>query len=419
MMAIPAYGMMKRMLDEPVNARASGHGDQVGIGIEREVTFRWVRDGVEFEALEPVWDRLLERCETVSPFMRWDWVWRWWVAHSDLFEPAICVAEEAGEVVAMAPFAIGIEETGSRRELKQLGLMAGLGEAQGERLNLMIPAERVEELAPALLERLEDLNGQWDAVRWNRVPAESAIFPHLRRALEHFTRHSGVLNLVPCRLLNLNFPQWEDVVESRSRKWRAQYRKIKGQLTEHHGITYHNGSVSPTGENAVEALFRLHALQFQGQDSHFLRERAQSMHRELIPLWQESGRSELCYLVSEGRIVSMVHLLREGEQVFAFQVGRDPSFAGRSIGTAAWDWAMEHAHVTGAKSVDFLAGDFEYKRRWSEQTRTVLDLEGYAPWSWRARLFLLLRWLKRMTMRPKAVTETVAAGNSGEGDTGG
>jgi CelD/BcsL family acetyltransferase involved in cellulose biosynthesis len=73
---------------------------------------------------------------------------------------------------------------------------------------------------------------------------------------------------------------------------------------------------------------------------------------------------------------------------------------------------MEHAYRTGAKSVDFLAGDFEYKRRWTEETRTVLDLEGYAPWSWRARVFLFLRRFRRGLKRKDLVPE--AAPEEGE-----
>ncbi len=77
---------------------------------------------------------------------------------------------------------------------------------------------------------------------------------------------------------------------------------------------------------------------------------------------------------------------------------------------------MECAFRSGARSLDFLAGDFEYKRRWTAETRTVLDLEGYAPWSWRARVFLLLRWLRRQTMKPKVQAGKVEAAESGESD---
>jgi CelD/BcsL family acetyltransferase involved in cellulose biosynthesis len=416
MIAVPADGMMKGMLEEPVRRRVLGFEDEAGGVSEGEVTFRWVRDGVEFAALEPVWDTLLERCETVSPFMRWDWVWRWWVANADLFEPAICVAEEAGEVVAMAPFAIGKEEKGSRRGLKQLGLMAGLGEAQGERINVMIPAERVEELAPALLGRLADLTGQWDAVRWNRIPAESAILHHLMCALREITANSGVLNTTSCRFLRMEQETWEAFETSRSRNWRRNQKRLRKELEDAFGVTYHTGTIAPNGEDVVEALLRLHAKQFEGEESFFTSDRALVLHRELIPLWEAQGKSQMCYLMAGGKVISVVQVLHEGQVSYAFQVGRDLAYGETSVGSATFGWAVECAFRSGARSLDFLAGDFEYKRRWTAETRTVLDLEGYAPWSWRARVFLLLRWLRRKTMKPKVQAGKVEAGESGESD---
>jgi CelD/BcsL family acetyltransferase involved in cellulose biosynthesis len=377
-----------------VAARGDGVEAFGGKG-EGRVSYRWVRDGKALAALEPWWDALLERCETVSPFMRWDWVWGWWKAHEGLFEPAICVAEEGGEVAAMAPFVIGREEKGSRKALKQLGLMAGLGEGQGERLNVMIPRERVEELAPGLLGRMEDLRGEWDAVRLNRIPAESAILHHLMSALRRITANSGVLNSTSCRYLRMEFGSWEEFESSRSRNWRRNQKRLRKDLEEQFGVSYHFGATAPNGEDLVEALFRLHGEQFAGQESHFISPRALGMHRELMPRWQATGKSEMCYLMAGGKVISVVQILREGEETYAFQVGRDRAFGESSVGSAAFGWAVEHAFKTGARSLDFLAGDFEYKRRWTAETRTVLDLEGYAPGSWRARVFLGLRWLRR------------------------
>ena len=364
--------------------------------------FRWVRDAAGFAALEPVWDMLLERCETVSPFLRWDWVWGWWQAHADLFQPAICVAEEAGQVVALAPFTVGREDKGSRRGLKQLGFLAGLGEAQGERLNVMVPADRVEELAPALLARLSDLDGEWDAVRLNRVPAESPLLHHLMCALNRITAGAGVLNSTSCRYLRLDFESWEAFETSRSRNWRRNQKRLRKELEDTLCVTYHTGAVSPQGEDVIAALFRLHAQQFAGQESHFTSERALRLHQRLIPAWQASGKSELCYLMAGDRIVSVIQILREGSEAYAFQVGRDTAHGESSVGSANFGWAIEHAFKSGSRSVDFLAGDFEYKRRWTAETRTVLDLEGYSPGSWRARVFLILRWLRRRLATPSA-----------------
>jgi CelD/BcsL family acetyltransferase involved in cellulose biosynthesis len=361
-----------------------------------------------------VWDALLERCETVSPFLHWDWVWGWWQAHADLFQPAIGVVEEAGQVVALAPFTIGQEDKGSRRGMRQLGFLAGLGAAQGERLNILVPAGRVDDLAPALLSRLTDLEGTWDAVRLNRVPAESPLLHHLTCALNRITTGAGVLNSTACRYLRLDFESWEAFETSRSRNWRRNQKRLRKELEESLGVTYHTGAVSPQGEDVIAALFRLHAQQFAGQESHFTSERALRLHQRLIPAWQASGQSELCYLMASGRILSVIQILREGSEAYAFQVGRDTAYGESSVGSANFGWAVEQAFKTGARSVDFLAGDFEYKRRWTAETRTVLDLEGYAPRSWRARVFLTLRWLRRRLGTPSAEPATDASDSAEE-----
>jgi len=334
--------------------------------------------------------------------MRWDWIWAWANAHQDLFRPAVCVAEEAGQVIGIAPFTLGREEKGSRRKLTQLGFMGGLGEAQGERLNLLMPAERINEIAPILLARLSDLDHQWDAVRLNRIPAESNTLHHLTHALKTITLNAGagVLNSTACRYLQMPFDTWEAFQNSRSKNWRRKTKALKRRLATELDITFHHGAVSPTGEDVAEALFRLHRAQFGEGQSLFISPRALQVHRQMIPKWSESGKTEMCYLMSAGRIVSIVQIIREGSETFAFQTGRDTTLGDSAVGTAAFGWAVEHAFQTGSRSIDFLAGDFEYKRRWTQDTRTVLDLEGYSPTSWRARLFLTFRWLRRRFQQP-------------------
>ncbi len=366
------------------------------------LTLRWVTDLPSLATLEPVWDALLERCDTVSPFMRWDWNWNWALVNQDFFQPAVCVAEENGHVVGIAPLTIGHEQKGSRRKLTQLGFMAGLGEAQGERLNLLVPTERINEIAPVLLSRLEDLDHQWDAVRLNRIPAESATLHHLTQAIQRITRDTsaGVLNSTACRYLQMPFDTWEDFKASRSTNWRRKSRTLRRDLETLHQVSFHHGAIAPTGEDVAEALFRLHRAQFGKDASLFISPRALRFHRKLIPKWLAAGKTEMCYLMADQRIVAIVQIIRERSETYAFQTGRDTTFGDTAVGTAAFAWAVEHAFAIGARSIDFLAGDFEYKRRWTQDTRTVLDLEGYAPSSWRARLFLSLRWLSRRFKDP-------------------
>jgi CelD/BcsL family acetyltransferase involved in cellulose biosynthesis len=49
----------------------------------------------------------------------------------------------------------------------------------------------------------------------------------------------------------------------------------------------------------------------------------------------------------------------------------------------------------GLKLVDFLPGDYRYKREWSGDKRVLIDMECFHQWRPRALLFCLLRWAKR------------------------
>jgi hypothetical protein len=42
---------------------------------------------------------------------------------------------------------------------------------------------------------------------------------------------------------------------------------LRKELEEAFGVTYHTGTIAPNGEDVVEALFRLHAKQFEGEES--------------------------------------------------------------------------------------------------------------------------------------------------------
>src|SRR6476661_400454 len=110
-----------------------------------------IHDEAAFFALQPHWDRLLHQSATPTPFLCWDWVAFWWEQYRCHYHLSIAVIRGAnGEPEAIAPFVIGYEAAGSRRHLRQLGFINGLGPLQGERLDLIVPKGREADLTPLL-----------------------------------------------------------------------------------------------------------------------------------------------------------------------------------------------------------------------------------------------------------------------------
>ncbi|HEY1050456.1 MAG TPA: hypothetical protein VGE39_11895, partial [Prosthecobacter sp.] len=50
----------------------------------------------------------------------------------------------------------------------------------------------------------------------------------------------------------------------------------------------------------------------------------------------------------------------------------------------------------GLRTYDMMPGEYEYKRRWADSERWLLDLEAHNPASWRARTFHALRSMRRL-----------------------
>ena len=120
-------------------------------GLPEGYSQQWVTNEAAFQELAGEWEDLRKKGWTQSPYMSWDWAWGWWKQHRDLFQLAVWVARDGGGILkAVAPLVVGREEQGSRRHLKQLGLVAGLGDAQGERMDFLVDEAELEMLGPAV-----------------------------------------------------------------------------------------------------------------------------------------------------------------------------------------------------------------------------------------------------------------------------
>jgi len=358
-----------------------------------------IRDEAGFAALEPDWDRLLDASTTHSPFLAWDYARLWWEECGEDYQLCIGVArDEAGAVVGIAPFVIGADRGESRQHLRHLGFINGLGEVQGERLDLLVPAGRESEITPLLASVISHTRHSWDVVRLNKVPEESANHALLLAELRRAGAEAGVLNQSSCHCLNLH-PIWEEFEKELSGKFRSNIRRNWGRL-----MNQHEGRVATdfTPEETVEHFLRLHALHWPDGVSSFLRPKMRRLHERLIKKWLPTGRAMIPFIIIKGQPVGSIYTLCHRGEVMIYQLGWDKHYASLSMGNMGVRATIEEATRRGFQIVDFLPGDYRYKRDWSSRTRFVSDLECLHRWHLRPLAFRILRTLKRRFARPGA-----------------
>lgn len=362
--------------------------------VSAALTLDIVRDEEAFLALAPHWDSLVDQTAIASPFLRWDWMRLWWEHCRGEATLAVGVLRDAAGVPqAIAPLMLARETEGARRHLTALSFLSGFGAAHGERLDFIVPAGREDELTPLLCEVLKELRSECDVVRLNFLPQESPNTPHILGALERTFTHASVLNRTACRLITVP-EKWEDIEMRHSSSWRGNLRRSCRNFDQAEGSTTLSG-VGMLHAQAFSELLRLHAANFPEGVSTFTTPEAALFHQRLAERWLPTGHAIMPLLHANGTMVSAIYGFIERDQFFQYQSGWDTGQARLSPGKMAVRWTLICCMQRGLRTYDMMPGEHEYKRRWADSERWLLDLEAHNPASWRARTFHALRTLRR------------------------
>ncbi len=363
------------------------------------MTLEIITTEAAFAALEPVWDRLLDSSATHTPFLAWDYVRLWWQFCGGGYKMRIGVVRDANaEVVGIAPFVIGGDRGDSRQHLRHLGFMNGLGEVQGERMDVLVPAGREAEITPLLASVISRTSSSWDVVRMNKVPEDSPNFPFLLAELQRAGTSAGVLNQSACRCFDLP-ATWDEYEKSKTGNFRRNIRRHWNHLFERH-----NAEVvlqMDPGES-VKHFFRLHAMHWPDGVSSFLRPQACLLHEALVKRWLPTGRVLMPFILVDGMPAGSIYAFCHKDEMLIYQLGWNKQYASISMGNMAVRAGVTQAIQRGFKMADFLPGEYRYKREWSTRIRHVSDLECFHRWHPRSVLFRLLRSVKRRLDHKKA-----------------
>lgn len=355
-----------------------------------------VRTEEGFLALESAWDGLLDQSAIRTPFLRWDWVSLWWKEYRDRFKLAIGVIRDRDhQPRAIAPFVIGRDIRGARRYLRHLTFLGGLGEIMSEGMDLIIPAGMESVCSPWLCRLIGDLRRDWDVAKLPMIAEESPNRANLFGALQRAGHGANVIERHGSRIIDLP-SSWQEMEARLSSNRRSAFRRKWRDLTQKCGGAALVAPPGVSGEAMFERLLELHAMRWEGAESQFLCEATRRFHRSLVSRWYPQGRIVMPSLQIDGKPVAMTYNFVENGKLWYYQAGRDPSLEHLSVGKLALGWSIQVAIARGLRQFDFLPGDSEIKKMWTDRIRHLEDLEGFGRTSVRAWLFRTMRAMKRI-----------------------
>jgi CelD/BcsL family acetyltransferase involved in cellulose biosynthesis len=327
----------------------------------------------DWESLEPVWNSLVLRSRSRSPFLAWEWLSRWWDAFGAEGELLLLTSRNSpgADIEAIAPLMI-IREHGIRT-IRFVG--AGLSDS----LDFIVPPGDAYSV-PAFFEFLLKEVRLWDLMWLGDFIDDEGVV----RSVEDAARRSGLKSR---RICTTRAPYlllegtWDGYLAAKSR----HFRRVLRQKEDRASHSPHAFSAERIRANFDEVSASAMAAVDCG--SWKSREIARSPERrkerdfldDAMRAFSARGWLDVWLGLEDGRPAAYQIDFDFGGKIWVYNNAFHRDFAPLSLGTLLVKRAVETAFQEGKSECDFLRGEEEFKSAWAGAARDVVQLVLVRP----------------------------------------
>ncbi len=340
---------------------------------------RVITTQLEFAEIRPLWAALVDVSTTRSVFMTWEWMYAWWRHIGGESAPYILsVWDKDGVLVGLVPLCLS-----TRRGWLAGSVLSFMGTkfVSSEYLDILAAPGYESHVSSAIGRWLIEHQGEWDFLELSDLLELSTVVTHLLPQL----RQGGYLAekepSQTCPYLPL--PQdYDSFLNSLGSHFRAAIRRRVRKLD---GIGVQVRCVKRLDEDneALDTFYRLHEERWKskGREGNFQAAAVRSFHCEIAEKFGNNGWFSLYRLEHQGRSIGNLYGYRYKDKFMFYQSGFDPIPPDPSIpiceyspGVVLVAQAIQDCIKNEIVEFDFLRGAESYKLRWTDQTRSTLNL---------------------------------------------
>lgn len=360
-----------------------------------------VRDQVEWQRLQPIWNRLLDASAAATTFLTWEWLTAWWAAYGQAGDLRILAAvDDDGAVQGLAPLrAEAVRAYGQRYSTLAF---IGDGSNDSDYLDFVVPRGREAAVLDSMLQHLRPELERGVILRLGEIPATSPSLPVLRQlaADGHIVEEESI----PCATLRLP-ASWDEYLRRLRPRFRTRIRSVLRQLEARPEIRFGWCERAADLERLLPALFDLHTRRWNedGKPGVFGWDRKRQFYAQLSPLLLERGTLRFSWLDWNGQVLACQFGFVHGSTYLHLQEGYEPASEHWNVGLGLRAWTIRTFLEEGIAEYDFLAGVGRHKSDWGAETKESRRLSIATP-RYRNQLFCHgRRWEERARELVKGV----------------
>src|SRR5262245_29003619 len=326
-------------------------------GQSDEPAVRVVRGAGAFEQLGPAWDDLMGRARDAVPYLARAWVSPW---------------VESGRARGV-PLAIGCWAGDRLVALLALTVRRRFGQRVAEPAATGCPGYYgllLDPDHPAAVERIAGAcRAEFSTLEIADLSSLDSATHALLAALSARGFAVARVHRNPCRSIKLGCTFEHYLLETKSKKSRANIRREEKKLREHGRVELAHLRGAEITEDWMRRVAEL-------QQASWMRERGSAVlgedaYRRVTLSAAHAGLAQLWVVTVDGRDAAFVFgLLVHGRLHYVWTAFR-LDYEALSIGKVLTSWVIRDACAQGVARFDFGQGDAEYKRFWSTDAHEV------------------------------------------------
>lgn len=309
-----------------------------------------------FDAMKPLWNKLLAHSTSNTPFQTWEYQSAWWQAYGNAHLWSFTVANDNGEVIAIAP--LFIEHVDGQRIVRFVGHIDVT-----DYLDFIIDNDQRADAYAQIAAHFAANRDQFDALGLANLRQDSLTYHEFPQALrdagfEVSFEENEVAPVIP---LPPDYDSYlSGCVESKQRK-EIKRKMRKAEVGEYDVQWY----IVDADHDLDEEMARFLALMASAtpEKAEFLEDtRHTTFFKQMLPQAFANGWLQLMFITIDGHPSAAYLNFDYGSRIYVYNSGlTDDRYGALSPGIVLVQYAIQHAIETGHDTFDFLRGDEQYK----------------------------------------------------------
>jgi len=344
------------------------------------IDFTVLRDEKAFYLLKEEWNSLLDRSESKSVFLTWEWLYNWWKVYREDRELFIICGYDGEELKAIFPLL--------KRKLKRLGIfkevrLEFLGTGEDERDEvcsyLMEPIiyldEKCDLYYDALLSFLSGhLLNEWDYIYLSSLRASSAFV----KAITNFFKSADYvirINKTFDNGVTILDVGWDGFIKSLGKRTRKRLKREKKILEATNGFNYKFLEDEKDLHKMLD-IFKDLSLKRWGKKSAFASSKFFDFQKMVCKDFYKKGILKLSLMEGNGKIIAGNLDYAYKDTVYGYQTAFDPVFNSKiGVGFLSMVYCIESAINEGYKRYDwYRTRENSYKAHFITLSEEILNI---------------------------------------------